>query len=102
LVIGFCPGRVRRNALIECLDRIVGLAGVGENRTDVEVSLGCGTGVGLRGNLVGLDCIINLAGLGIGVREVVVISSQVLAALGSLSLVGLLQVHGFLKESTAG
>ncbi len=77
-VIGFGAVGVGGNALFECGDGLVDLASVGEHRADIEVGLRGRGRVGLRGQFVGLDRVIDLVSLGVGVRQVVVVSGQVL------------------------
>src|ERR1700751_3170021 len=90
-------GRVGGDDLVKSHDCVIDFAGVGQHCADIEVVLSCAGGVQLRGFIVVRDRVINLARLGVGLGQIVVVGGKLLTCVLLFGVgMGGLQINGFL------
>src|SRR5215472_3596564 len=102
-IVGVGAVGISGDDLVEGCQRIVHLTGVCEHGAGVEVVLGGVGGVGLGGSVVGLHGVIDMTGLGVGFRQVVVVSGKVRGSVGIFIVGGaLLDIDRFLISLDRG
>src|SRR6202049_476826 len=96
-IVGVRAVGISRNHFVEGRDCVVGFTRVGEHGAFIEVVLCRSARIGLGCLLIGFNCVVGLAGLGIGLCQVVVIGRKFFRCVGILVICnGLLQLHSLL------